>query len=276
MIFKSPNKQPTQDNGQVDQSLQSDEELAKVLAEIDNQVNQASASQNNLADDLVKAVEAENNPQSTSTEQASASASGQPSDKVNDLPKMTEYRPDATASEATMPASSDIATMETLETVSADAARADQAAPANLDTTPRIITKSSGRVNEPSTTANEPSVRINTQPRPVPFEGPIKLESIKAERPQAEVKSSEIKQPVTANDYDDLRKKALVDLRPVIDKIELEDGETFDVLLLLIRETDDETLLPRVYEAARKIRDESRRAQALLDVIKETDYFKNR
>jgi phage gp36-like protein len=42
---------------------------------------------------------------------------------------------------------------------------------------------------------------------------------------------------------------------------------------LLLRSTDDKTLIPLAYSAAKDIPDETKRAQALLDTIKEIDYL---
>jgi hypothetical protein len=44
---------------------------------------------------------------------------------------------------------------------------------------------------------------------------------------------------------------------------------------LIIRSTDDQSLLAEAHEAAKAIEDETKRASALLDVIKEIDYFGN-
>ena len=70
-----------------------------------------------------------------------------------------------------------------------------------------------------------------------------------------------------------IKKDALTELRPLIDKLSLPPEEKFDTLLLIIRSTDDSSLIPAVHEAAKSIEDESKRAQALLDVIKEIDFF---
>jgi hypothetical protein len=70
-----------------------------------------------------------------------------------------------------------------------------------------------------------------------------------------------------------IKKTALEELRPLVDKLDLPADEKFDTLLLLIRSTDDRTLVSAAHEAARGITDETKRAQALLDVIKEIDYF---
>ncbi|MBP7774998.1 MAG: hypothetical protein KA069_00185, partial [Candidatus Saccharimonas sp.] len=63
------------------------------------------------------------------------------------------------------------------------------------------------------------------------------------------------------------------ELRPLVDKLTLAPEEKFDTYLLLIRSTDDKTLIAPAHEAAKAIVDEARRAQALLDIIKEIDFL---
>jgi hypothetical protein len=70
-----------------------------------------------------------------------------------------------------------------------------------------------------------------------------------------------------------LKKDALEELRPLVDKLDLPAEEKFDTLLLIIRSTDDQSLLATAHEAAKQIENETKRAQALLDVIKEIDFF---
>jgi hypothetical protein len=79
--------------------------------------------------------------------------------------------------------------------------------------------------------------------------------------------------PTASGDLEDIKKDALTELRPLVDKLELEPREKFDIYLLLLRSTDDKTLIAPAHEAAKSIPDESARAQALLDVIKEIDYL---
>jgi hypothetical protein len=76
-----------------------------------------------------------------------------------------------------------------------------------------------------------------------------------------------------SSDLDGLKKDALAELRPLVDKLDLPANEKFDTLLLIIRSTDDKSLLGSAHEAAKSIEDETKRAQALLDIIKEIDYF---
>lgn len=74
---------------------------------------------------------------------------------------------------------------------------------------------------------------------------------------------------------DEIRKDALEELRPLVDRLDLPADEKFDTMLLIIRSTDDQSLLAPAHAAAKAIEDETKRAQALLDIIKEIDYFSN-
>lgn len=74
---------------------------------------------------------------------------------------------------------------------------------------------------------------------------------------------------------DSIKKDALQQLRPLVDKLDLEPSEKFDTLLLIIRSTDDKSLVQPAYDAAKNIADDAKRAEALLDIVKEIDYFNN-
>lgn len=73
-----------------------------------------------------------------------------------------------------------------------------------------------------------------------------------------------------------IKKEALEELKPLVDKLELPPEEKFDILLLIIRSTDDKELVEKAHDTATQIADETRKAQALLDIIKEVDYFSNK
>lgn len=79
--------------------------------------------------------------------------------------------------------------------------------------------------------------------------------------------------PTASGDLESIKKDALNELRPLVDKLNVAPEEKFDTYLLLLRSTDDQALIAPAYEAAHGIADEARRAQALLDIIKEIDYL---
>lgn len=77
----------------------------------------------------------------------------------------------------------------------------------------------------------------------------------------------------TDSSLEGIKKDALNELRPLVDKLNVSAEEKFDTYLLLLRSTDDTTLIGPAHDAAKSITDEARRAQALLDIIKEIDYL---
>lgn len=84
-------------------------------------------------------------------------------------------------------------------------------------------------------------------------------------------------EPVAAvpatNELDGIKIEAINELRPLVDKLNVSPEEKFDTYLLLLRSTDDKELIAPAHESAKLIEDEARRAQALLDIIKEIDFL---
>lgn len=127
---------------------------------------------------------------------------------------------------------------------------------------PVASTASTGAVASPfETVATVPTRDITTpttpavSSMPVPSEPPV-------------VATSAGDSPLAA-----IKKDALIELRPLVDKLSVSADEKFDTYLLLIRSTDDSNLIAPAYEAAKAIADDARRAEALLDIIKEIDYL---
>ena len=109
--------------------------------------------------------------------------------------------------------------------------------------------------NEPATDITKPAAPEPVTPTPV----------VSAPTPTATADPA----------LDTIKQTALNELRPLVDKLDVSPEEKFDTYLLLLRSTDDKTLIAPAHDAAIAIVDEARRAQALLDIIKEIDYFSN-
>jgi len=75
------------------------------------------------------------------------------------------------------------------------------------------------------------------------------------------------------SELDAIKNSALEELRPIIDKVDLPPEEKFDTYLMLLRSTDDKALVGPAHTIAQSITDEKRRAEALLEIIKEIDYL---
>ncbi len=74
-------------------------------------------------------------------------------------------------------------------------------------------------------------------------------------------------------DLDEIKLAALKELQPLMGKVDLPAEEKFDTYLMLIRSTDDKSLIAPAHVAAQNISDEKRKAEALLEIIKEIDYL---
>jgi hypothetical protein len=76
-----------------------------------------------------------------------------------------------------------------------------------------------------------------------------------------------------ADDMQVLKQKALQSLTPIVNKLEQSPEEKFRTTMMMIQASDNKDLLPQAYAAAQGISDERAKAQALLDVINEINYF---
>lgn len=121
----------------------------------------------------------------------------------------------------------------------------------DFEQTPIISPATPAVTSEPAPAADEKEPATTPTPEPVVADTPT----------------------ANSGDLEGIKKDALTELRPLVDKLELEPDEKFDIYLLLLRSTDDKTLIAPAHLAAKNIPDESKRAQALLDVIKEIDYL---
>jgi hypothetical protein len=71
----------------------------------------------------------------------------------------------------------------------------------------------------------------------------------------------------------DLKQQALQQLTPLVSHLDQTPLEKFRTTMMLIQASDNQALLKEAYDAAQKIEDDKVRAQALLDVINEINYF---
>lgn len=71
----------------------------------------------------------------------------------------------------------------------------------------------------------------------------------------------------------DIKQEALQALSPLVGHLEQSPEEKFRTTMMMIQASDDQSLLREAYEAAKAIQDDKNRAQALLDIINEINYF---
>ena len=71
----------------------------------------------------------------------------------------------------------------------------------------------------------------------------------------------------------DIKQQALQQLTPLVGHLEQSPEEKFRTTMMMIQASDNHELVGAAYEAAQQIPDEKVRAQALLDIVNEINYF---
>ncbi len=82
--------------------------------------------------------------------------------------------------------------------------------------------------------------------------------------------------PTTSNNAEELlviKQQALNQLSPIINHLDQTPEEKFRTTMMMIQASDDQSLIKSAYEAAQQINDEKVKAQALLDIVNEINYF---
>jgi hypothetical protein len=75
------------------------------------------------------------------------------------------------------------------------------------------------------------------------------------------------------DDLLDIKQEALQALTPLVNHLDQSPEERFRTTMMMIQASDNHDLIKVAYEAAQKIGDEKERAQALLDIVNEINYF---
>lgn len=77
----------------------------------------------------------------------------------------------------------------------------------------------------------------------------------------------------TPHELIDIKQKALNELMPLMGQLDQTPEDKFRTLLMIIQASDNQDMIKQAYEAADDIKDEKVRAQALLDLVNEINYF---
>lgn len=169
----------------------------------------------------------------------------------------------------------------------ADSATMNVPLPADLDDD---ATPQDGTLDQPATTSDDQSQPADDTSAAQSQDDSFSSIIAPADRDipavvHASVKSSLINQ---SNSYDDasdavpadmpedlldLKQQALTDLGPLVGHLDQTPEEKFRTTMMLIQSTDNSALIKDAYAAAQAITDDKIRAQALLDVINEINYF---
>jgi len=141
-------------------------------------------------------------------------------------------------------------------------------------------------VNQPAAQPAKPTPAAPAKPTgksgPAQPADPILTDVLAQPAKPAKAKSEPVTPPnvnplghnVDSGALGDIRLQVISELRPLVNRLDfLAPADKFDTLLLLIRTIDDSSLIPMAHQTAMAIPDEVKRAQALLDILKEIDFF---
>ena len=82
-----------------------------------------------------------------------------------------------------------------------------------------------------------------------------------------------VSEPKVSGELLELKQKALQQLSPLVGQLDQTPEEKFRTTMMMIQASDDQSLLKSAYESAQQITDEKTKAQALLDIVNEINYF---
>lgn len=88
--------------------------------------------------------------------------------------------------------------------------------------------------------------------------------------------TEEAEEPKELDELDEIKVKALGELKPLVSKLDLTPEKRYDLLMEIIQASNDESLLPEAFETAEKIDDDDLRAQALMEVVNEIEFLKSK
>ncbi len=80
-------------------------------------------------------------------------------------------------------------------------------------------------------------------------------------------------EPATNDQLVSIKRQALAELSPLINHLDQSADEKFKTTMMMIQASDNKDLIPQAFNSAKEITDEKQRAQALLDLVNEINYF---
>lgn len=138
------------------------------------------------------------------------------------------------------------------------AAMPDPIADTPLETTPTVASPTPSLSGAPS--MSEPStVTPSTPPSPSSVVDPSTSPSLATNS--------------GGDDLLNLKQQALQHLSPLVGHLDQTPEEKFRTTMMMIQASDDQSLIKSAFESAQAIVDDKARAQALLDIINEINYF---
>ena len=112
------------------------------------------------------------------------------------------------------------------------------------------------------------------QPAPVQSPQPTQTQSdVPVYQPPQQDNSAQQSGSMSGDQLLHIKQEAMQKLEGLVDHIDVSPEEKFKTTMMMVQANDNPDLLGKAYEAAQDIMDDKVRADALLDVINEVNYF---
>jgi hypothetical protein len=121
--------------------------------------------------------------------------------------------------------------------------------------------------------ANENADDNNADSHPASVTPEAALPSPSTTPVSAESKQSDLIVSAGDDSLINIKQMALQQLKPLVGHLDQTPEEQFRTTMMMIQAADDQSLISKAYQAASAITDQKVRAQALLDVVNEINYF---
>lgn len=135
--------------------------------------------------------------------------------------------------------------------------------PAYIEDTPPAASDPLPAAAEPPVTDQSDSSNSQTEDQPESEASPITVRT----SPNQNDQGGEL------TDLANIKQDALKQLAPLVPHLDQTPEEKFHTAMMMLQATDDPSLVKAAYDAAQAITDEKARAQALLDIVNEINYF---
>lgn len=135
--------------------------------------------------------------------------------------------------------------------------------PADMGGAPMIMDDNPADFTAPATPDD-----VAAESAPASYDRPADISS-----PSAPADDSSTSAPVSNDQLLSMKQEALQQLNPLVNHLDQSPEEKFRTVMMMIQAADDHTKLNEAFETAKQITDDKARAQALLDVINEINYF---
>jgi hypothetical protein len=146
----------------------------------------------------------------------------------------------------------------------------DQPVPATIEAPAATVPDFS---DSSSTNSDDTTSSVATPPEPVSVDPIVPADPSPSTDSSENTATTSAPTDVPADDLLTLKQEALSQLSPLVGQLDQTPEEKFRTTMMLIQSTDDPSRIPEAYKAAQAITDEKVRAQALLDVVNEINYF---